>query len=623
MNDLTAARPASSRRPLPLLALSLALALASGCTAFGRAVKEGDAAAEQQRWAEADAAYARALIVDSSDSEVRLKQRNVRRAWSAQVLAEAKAKGDDLPAAQALLLRALELDAESPAAREELTRVLAARVALGQKALKEERLGDAQREFDGVLAASPKDVGARAGRLNVQAAYAQRWFREAERLEARGLLGNALVAYLRADQERVGATPARERAEAVRAKLREEVAFLVVAGLPVDRADAPDVAARLEPGRLAAYLPTKLPVRVVTDAPAGRVGVRLSLALEKVLALEEQTPTQRQQRYLAGMKAVPNPERKKFESQLLETERALEDVERAESLALRAYFKKAAELSAARTAAERCRERERRDCQRALEACGELAQLATRAAEAGKTAAAKGETPDGAPTSLDKVMSTCAPEKCGASAACVDEEKALVDRQQGVRLLETAVEAAQLKSVQQRREVQRGRDSVFRTPLTVEEPMYADFTYDVETHKRVVKATVTSVVEELGQSVAPAPRTLDYQAVHEDAAHKGYEKYGILADPVQLKSPVELRLEAGDRAAKAVAASVRERFDVYRQAKVAEARRGMVRPSAEDVVEAAVRALLLTADAPPKELVEPLARARGLAKPEGLYSSAE
>jgi hypothetical protein len=40
------------------------------------------------------------------------------------------------------------------------------------------------------------------------------------------------------------------------------------------------------------------------------------------------------------------------------------------------------------------------------------------------------------------------------------------------------------------------------------------------------------------------------------------------------------------------------------------------------VVEAAVRALLLTADAPPKELLEPLARARGLAKPEGIYSSA-
>ncbi len=151
--------------------------------------------------------------------------------------------------------------------------------------------------------------------------------------------------------------------------------------------------------------------------------------------------------------------------------------------------------------------------------------------------------------------------------------------------------------------------------------MYADFVYDVETHKRVVKATVTSVLEDLGQSGTPAPRTQDYPAVHEDVGHKGYEKYGVLADPVKLRSAVELRGEAGDKAAKAVAASVKARFDVYRQERVEQARRGMVRPAAEDVVEAAVRALLLTADAPPKDLLEPLARARGLEKPEGIYSS--
>ena len=292
-------------------------------------------------------------------------------------------------------------------------------------------------------------------------------------------------------------------------------------------------------------------------------------------------------------------------------------MERAESLALREYFKKGSELSAARTAAERCRARERRDCQRALEACGELAQAATQVAAEAK-ASGKPKDP---PASADKVAQVCAPERCAASEDCADEEKALVQRQDVVRALEGELEDAQRKSQLQRREVQRGRDAVFRTPLTVEEPMYAEFVYDVETHRRTVKATVTSVIEDLGASGTPAPRTLDYQAVHEDAAHKGYEKYGILADPVQLKSPVELRLEAGDKAAKAVAASVRARFDAYRQALVAQARRGMVRPAAEDVVEAAVRALLLTADAPPNDLIEPLAKARGLTKPEGIYSS--
>ncbi|WP_228530749.1 MULTISPECIES: outer membrane exchange accessory lipoprotein TraC [Myxococcaceae] len=628
MTHPLAARPASPRRPLVLilprvlLLLLLALAL-PGCTAFHRAVKEGDKAAAAQQWAEADAAYARALVVDSSDSEIRLKQRKVREAWSAQVLDEARGKESDLPEAQRLLLRALELDPDSSEARAELARVLGARVAKGQAALKEERLGDAQAEFEGVLAvasppaASEQLVAAKAGRLNVQAAYAQRWFREAERLEERGLLGNALVGFLRADQERPGATAARERAEGLRRRLREEVAFLVVAGLPVDRADAPDVAARLEPGRLATYLPTRLPLRVVTDAPAGKVGVRLSLALERVLALEEQTPSQRTKRYLAGMKAVPNPERKDFEGKLLQTERTLEDVERAESQALREYFKKGTELTAARTAAERCRERERRDCQRALEACGQLAQEATQVA-ARAAAGGKAEKP---PASPDKVADVCSAARCGASAACADEEKALVQRQDVVHALEGELEDAQRKSELQRREVQRGRDAVYRTPLTVEQPMYADFVYDVETHRRVVKATVTSVLEDLGAAGTPAPRTQDYAAQFEDVAHKGYEKYGILADPVQLKSAEELRVEAGDRAAEAIAKQVRERFDVYRQAKVADARRGMVRPAAEDVVEAAVRALLLTADAPPQDVLEPLARARGLAHPEGIFRS--
>ena len=45
----------------------------------------------------------------------------------------------------------------------------------------------------------------------------------------------------------------------------------------------------------------------------------------------------------------------------------------------------------------------------------------------------------------------------------------------------------------------------------------------------------------------------------------------------------------------------------------------MVRPSAEDVVETAVRALLLTADAPPEDILLPLTRARGLTNPQALF----
>ncbi|MFP2960693.1 hypothetical protein ACLEPN_23450 [Myxococcus sp. 1LA] len=125
--------------------------------------------------------------------------------------------------------------------------------------MKAERLQDARTEFDAVLSVSPDHAAAKRGVDGVQVAWAKRWFGTGEGLEKAGKLGNALVAYVRADQERVGATAARERAEAVRQKLRDEVAFLVVAAPVEDRAGAPDVAQRLAAGRLAAMLPTKLP----------------------------------------------------------------------------------------------------------------------------------------------------------------------------------------------------------------------------------------------------------------------------------------------------------------------------------------------------------------------------
>lgn len=217
---------------LGLIALCLfALLAASGCTAFARAVKEGDQFTTQHQWAQAEAAYQRALAVDPRDSEVLLKLRAMRKQWSAEVLQQAQAVHDqgDLAGATPLLVRALELDSESEPARALLTQTLDARVEVALKALKEERLQDARAELDAVLAVDPEHAAARKGVDSVKVAWARRWFNTAQRLEEEGKLGNALLAYVRADQEKVGATPARERAEAVRRKLQDEVAFLVVA----------------------------------------------------------------------------------------------------------------------------------------------------------------------------------------------------------------------------------------------------------------------------------------------------------------------------------------------------------------------------------------------------------
>jgi hypothetical protein len=123
----------------------------------------------------------------------------------------------------------------------------------------------------------------------------------------------------------------------------------------------------------------------------------------------------------------------------------------------------------------------------------------------------------------------------------------------------------------------------------------------------------------LAAQAATAPVTQDYEVSHEDSSNKGYDRYGVLADPVQLRSELELRVEAGDKAMGDLARRIMERFDAHRQRRVEDARRGMVRPGAEDVVETAVRVLLLTADKPPPDILLPVAQARGLQRPEALF----
>jgi tetratricopeptide (TPR) repeat protein len=572
----------------------------SGCTAFGRAVKEGDELSAQGKWADAEAAYLRALAADPEATEVTVKLRDVRRKWSNEVYQEAESAhgSGDLPSAQRLLLRALELDQENAAARALLTRTLDQRVEAAQKALKEERLQDARSEFDAVLAVVPDHPAATKGVDQVQVAWAKRWFKTAQQLEESGKLGNALLAYVRADQERVGATAARERAEALRQKLRDEVAYLVVATPVEDKAQSPDVAQRLAPGRLASMLPKEVPIRVVTEAPESKVGVRLDLALERVMPLKAVEPFQKTQRYLAGNRSVPNPRRRQFEDKLLQAERTLEDVERKQAAALRDYLRRSAELATVRQTAERCREREKKACVKVIQDCG----------EAVRDMAQVGQVPE-----------ECDATRC-AAPQCAQEEGMLAQNVKAVEPLEKQVEATLEKAELQRREVQRNRDLVFREPITVEEPMYSDFVYDVELHRLTVKATVTSVLRDLlaPQSV-PAPLTQDYDVSHEDTSNKGYDRYGVLADPVQLRNELELRVEVGDKAMADMARRVRERFDAYRQKRVEDARRGMVRPGAEDVVETAVRVLLLTADAPPPEILLPVTKARGLKRPEALF----
>ncbi|MFL5351551.1 outer membrane exchange accessory lipoprotein TraC [Archangium sp.] len=597
------ARPPSSlARRLGLISLAIfALLAAAGCTTFARAMKEGDALTTQRQWEKAEAAYQRALAAEPGDPEAKVKLRDMHKLWGAELLAAARAKHGEgnLAGATPLLVRVLQLDPENDPARELLGQTLDARVEVALEALKEERLQDARAELDAVLAVDDSHAGARKGVDAVQTAWARRWFGTAQRFEEEGKLGNALVAYVRADQERVGVTPARERAEEMRRKLRDEVAFLVVTAPAEDKAEAPDVVQRLSPGRLSALLPQQVPIRVITvEPPKDHEGVRLGVALERVMPVKSVEQSQKNQRYVVTNKAVPNPRRAQLESALLEQERKLEEVERKLGGTLRDYLRKQDELAQAREVAARCRDRERKACGTGLSECVQAFSHAK-----------PGEVPK-----------ECNPARC--NPLCEQEEGALSQRSSNAQELERRLEASQEKAEQQRTEVQRGRDAFYREPLTVEEPVYADYPYDVELHRLSITASVTERLVDLAKDAAGAsPHTEDYAALAEDASNKAYDKVGVLADPVQLRSEAELRVEAGDKAMSSIAERVKERFDAYRQRRVEDARRGMVRPAAEDVVETAVRALLLTQDAPPEDILQPLARARGLTKPEALFGS--
>ncbi len=600
MRSLSSDAPSAPARRGALLALSLcALLAAVGCTTFARALKEGDTLTSQRQWAQAEAAYQRALAAEPGDSEAKLKLRDMRRAWSAEVLAAAEARRaeGDLAGATPLLVRARELDEDSAAAAEALQHNLEARVAVAQKALKEDKLPEARAEFDAVLAVDPQNAAALKGVTGVRTASARRWFHIASRLEEEGKLGNALMSYVRADQELVGVTPARERAELVRRKLQDEVAFMVVTAPAEDKASAPDVLQRLSPGRLAALLPHEVPIRVVTtEASKDHEGVRVGLALERVLPVKSVEQAQKSTRYVVTNKAVPNPRRTELETALLAEERKLEEVERRLGMALREYLRRQDELVQAREVAGACRDRERKTCLTALSECTN----------------AIGRSEKGS------IPKECDPSRCNPQ--CRQEEESYERRASGAVELERKLENVQEAAEAQRREVQRGRDGWYREPLTVEEPVYADYPYDVELHRLSLTTTVTERLVDLSKDAAAAsPHTGDYTAMHEDSSNKAYDKVGVLADPVQLRSEAELRVESGDKAMESVAARVMERFDAYRQRRVEDARRGMVRPSSEDVVETAVRALLLTADAPPEDILLPLTRARGLTNPQALF----
>ncbi|MCI0574141.1 MAG: TetR family transcriptional regulator, partial [Myxococcaceae bacterium] len=357
------------RHWLPLGCL-LVLTL-TGCSAYHRAVKEGEAALQAGNFEAAESAYQLALAADPHGHEAQGGLANTRRAWALQLVArgDAAREAGQLEQAAEAYARAASLDASNPEAPERLRQTLEGRVAAGNEALKQGELGAAMAHFDAVLRHNREHTYARMGKDRVHAEWARQSFARAEAYVRAGKLGNALVEFVRADQERAGATPARERAAAVRERLRDEVAYWVELPAVEDRASAPDVAQRIAAGHIAAWLPEEVPIRVVTQSPKGGAGVRVSVALERVWSQKDVETSQRSKTYLSGTRSVVNGKRTEAEHALLSVQRDADELEAQSSGLLRSLLRANAESSQALELLERCREQKRQECAQAFTEC--------------------------------------------------------------------------------------------------------------------------------------------------------------------------------------------------------------------------------------------------------------
>ena len=589
------APPTSDALARPALLLGLLLLLSS-CSAYHRAVQTGAKALEEGRYEEAVAAYESALSLDARGEDARRGVVQARRGLGVLLVNEGQVafKAGDLDTAATRFARAAQVDPDNLEAPQRYAEVLTAHVTLGDEALARNALPKAEAHFRAVLKLEARHPQARLGLERVQAAWARYHFAQGESFERKGQLGNALVEYLRADEERAGVTQARERAAEVRRLLREELSLWVVIPPVEDRAEAQDVAQRLQAGRIAAVLPKLLPIRVVTEPPPdGRNGVILDLALERVWTVKDMQVTQKSQTYLAGTRSVPNPERGQAEAALLSMQRDDEDREAQVNRQLRRLMEAGGEVNASLRTLDVCRERARGECESAVAAC--IAKE-TAAGSDGKAAA-------------EACRGTCG-DPCQAQARALEQVRS------DSEAARSRLQSAQAGLEDSRRKVQRARDALLRIPATVEEPMHAEHVYDVENHVLSLHALVTTRVTELArQEIPPSPVTREAVARSRDSAHRGYERYGILLDPLVLRSEVELRNELGENAVAEVAKAVMERYEKHRQQWVDTAKRGQVRAGAEDVVEATVRALLLTADAPDEKLMRGLTLGRKLKDP--------
>jgi tetratricopeptide (TPR) repeat protein len=284
-------------------------------TAFGDAMQRGDELAALGRWDEAAMAYERAASLDPGDEEAQLKLGNARRKQ-----AEARTRrGEELLAAgrprDALvpLSEAVQLDPSSRRAAEGLARAKEEVLALAEQGFARSEFKAAFELARAVLLVDPRHTRALEIESRARAEVTKAAVLRGEAHEKAGRLPAALVDYGEALEFVPDHRAASEAADRVRARLREQITFIVALKNFDGDPSANDLGADVDAAVLARGIDARIPLRIVDRLDAKKVdytrqGMRLGGLFQSFHHDRSRSQSSRSCDYVCGKEWVENPD---------------------------------------------------------------------------------------------------------------------------------------------------------------------------------------------------------------------------------------------------------------------------------------------------------------------------
>jgi tetratricopeptide (TPR) repeat protein len=299
---------------LRTLVALVTLLLMSCRTAFGDAMQRGDELAALGKWDEAAMAYERAASLEPGDEEAQLKLLNARRKQ-----AEARTRrGEELLAAgrprDALVpfSEAVQLDPSSRRAADGLTRAKDEVLALAEQGFAKSEFKSAFELARAVLLVDPRHQRALEIESRARAEVTKAAVARADAHEKAGRLPAALVDYGEALEYVPEHAAAGEGAERVRARLREQITYVVALKNFDGDPSANDLGADVDAAVLARGIDARIPLRIVDRLDGKKVdytrqGMRLGGMFQTFRHDRAKSQSSRSCDYVCGKEWVDNP----------------------------------------------------------------------------------------------------------------------------------------------------------------------------------------------------------------------------------------------------------------------------------------------------------------------------